>query len=207
MTTYMKISDLIKENYPKELINHLIADILEVTKKAQIDYPDYQNWFLNKQVPGVYKNTRDIIVAMKNGKIIGVANLKKDDEKKICTLYIKPKFQKRKEGILLVEKSIDFLETSKPIITMPITKVKSFYPIIERFGWILSDEIDDCYKENTKELIFNSTLEPISITDSIPTVLEKIYQKKRNPNIFKFGFHITPLKGFILKLFSYKKSI
>ncbi len=205
MTNYVYFSNLIKKGLPQEFINRLLIEVLEITLPAKTDYPGYETWFLEKFVPGLFNGTRDIVLAIKNGKIIGVANLKKDaHEKKICTLYIKPKYQKRKEGILLVERSFDFLETTKPLITMPISKAKDFLPIIQKYNWNLSEKIDSYYKENVQELIFNSETSPLTITDSLPEVLEKIYRRKWNSNMLKLKYR--SYKNSILYLFIHKKS-
>lgn len=190
MTTYVSVLELIRDHYPQEIIDHLIADVLEMTLAAKKDYPEFATWFMEKHVPGLYNGTRDIVLAISKNEIIGIANLKNDGEKKICTLYIKPLRRRKKEGLLLVERSFDFLGTETPLITMPISKVKDFFPIIKKYGWSLDDKIEDCYKDNTTELIFNQSLEPLSIHDSLPDTLEKIYLKK-NPNILHFRWRIS----------------
>lgn len=201
MTQYFKISDLIRGQYPKEIIDELLGEVLEITMTAKQDYPNFLNWFLEKQVPGVYCGNRDIILAIKKDEIIGVACVKKDDERKICSLYIKPHRRRNKEGILLVEKTFAFLETTTPLITMPISKVEDFLPMIQKYGWILSNEIDDCYKENTTELIFNDPMGPLSC-DSLGAVLDKIYTKKKEKHIiyykYRFLSQLSSFKHFIL---------
>lgn len=193
MTTYIKLSELIKQNYPKEIIGKLIAEILKTTLPAKKDYPDYEKWFLEKHIPGCYQGTRDTIIAIKKGTIVGIANLKNDTEQKICTLYIKPGFRRKKEGINLVEQTFEFLNTNKPIITMPITKIKQFYSIIEKYDWNLTESIDDCYKENTTELIFNDPKKE-SINEPLITTLEKIIIKKKLSQIQKIITLFTPPK-------------
>lgn len=87
MTTYIKISDLIRDKYPKEIIDELLGEVLEITISAKQDYPDFLNWFLKKQVPGVYGGNRDIILAIKKDEIIGVACVKNDGKKRFV-LYM-----------------------------------------------------------------------------------------------------------------------
>lgn len=41
MTKYIKISDLIREQYPKEVIGELLGEVLEITISAKQDYPDF----------------------------------------------------------------------------------------------------------------------------------------------------------------------
>ena len=41
----------------------MLQQILVLSMQVKQDYPDYRNWFLNTQVPGLYDNTRNIIIA------------------------------------------------------------------------------------------------------------------------------------------------
>lgn len=206
---YLCVSSMLKENYPKETIDNLLNKILVVTLSAKNDYPDYANWFNEKQVSGIYDGTRDVIVALYGDEIIGVSSIKNDvDEKKICTLYIKDKYRKNKTGIFLVEKSIDILGTDKPLITMPISTLPEFKNIIKKYNWTLSDNIKDCYKENTDELVFNGYIEnskehsPNNLSES----LCKIYTRNKNINIIKVSFKLRLLNlKFIKTYFSYNK--
>ena len=83
------LNDLIKQNYPYEVIKKLIDEVLIISMQVKNDYPDYKTWFLTKQVSGLYDNTRNIIVAHIDGKLVGFTSLKKtEEERKICTLYV-----------------------------------------------------------------------------------------------------------------------
>lgn len=203
MTKYIKISDLIREQYSKEVIDELLGEVLEITLSAKQDYPDFLNWFLKKQVPGVYGGNRDIILAIKKDEIIGVACVKNDGEKKICSLYVKPDRRRNKEGILLVEKTFEVLDTTTPLITMPISKVEDFLPMIHKYDWILSNEIDDCYKENTTELIFNDVMGPLSC-DSLGAVLDKIYTKKKDKHIIYYKYRFLSQLSLFQRLIWWK---
>ena len=57
------LNNLIKQNYPYEVIKKLIDEVLLISMQVKYDYPDYKNWFLSKQVTGLYDNTRNIIIA------------------------------------------------------------------------------------------------------------------------------------------------
>lgn len=89
---YYSLKELINKNTPIEIIDKIIMEILKVTLPVKEDYPEYKNWFLNKQVKGISLD-RDIIFAVYNNEIVGVSSIKGDSiEKKICTLYVKKMF-------------------------------------------------------------------------------------------------------------------
>ena len=44
------LNDLIKQNYPYEVIKKLIDEVLIISMQVKNDYPDYKTWFLTKQV-------------------------------------------------------------------------------------------------------------------------------------------------------------
>lgn len=95
------IEELIKENYPPEVIEKLLMDVLVLSMKVKDDYPDYRNWYQTIQIPGIYNGTRNIIIAHIKERIVGFISLKKtSEEKKICTFYVEKNFRRNKIGML-----------------------------------------------------------------------------------------------------------
>ena len=89
------INELIRKQYPKALIEKLLNDVLVLSLKVKEDYPDYKEWYQTKQIPGIYDNTRNIIIAHIGNRLVGFISLKKTEtEKKICTFYVEKTFQK-----------------------------------------------------------------------------------------------------------------
>ena len=175
------LNNLIKQNYPYEIIKRLIDEVLLISMQVKNDYPDYKNWFLNKQVTGLYDNTRNIIVAHIDGKLVGFTSLKKtDSEKKICTFYVEKRFRKNQIGSKLVEKSIEYLETEKPLITIPMDKLNEFIKIGNKYNWKVTDIIENLYRINNPEVIVNGNLiETDLLTENVNKTLKKIYRDYR----------------------------
>lgn len=150
------LQELISQHYPLEVIKGLIDQVLEVSMLVKTDYPDYKNWFLETQVPGIYEHTRNIIVAHIGKRIVGFVSLKRtSEEKKICTFYIEKNFRKNKIGSILVERAIEYLETDKPLITIPLNKLNEFTRIGERYEWQITDMQENLYRVGTTEVIVN----------------------------------------------------
>ncbi|MBE6145483.1 MAG: hypothetical protein E7171_02565 [Firmicutes bacterium] len=188
MINYYSLSKLVKEGID---IEPIINEILLVTISAKTTYPEYTKWFIEKHIPGIYLGTRDTIIAVHNNKIVGVSNIKRDKENKLCTVYFDPKYRKQRLGITLVDKSIELIGDSKPLITMPSSYLPQFKNIIKRYDWQLTDCIDGCYEENTSELVFNGEISNGNkeLTNEDRIILT--YKHTKDKNILKllpFGY-------------------
>ena len=200
MINYYSLSKLISQGHN---IEPIIYKILLVTIASKTTYPEYANWFINKHVPGIYLGTRDTIIAVHNNKIIGVSNIKREKENKLCTVYFDPKYRKQKLGITLVDKSIELIGDSKPLITMPSSYLPQFKNIIKRYDWQLTDCIDNCYLENTRELVFNGEISQPNQELSNEERIILAYKHTKDKNILK----ILRFSWLQLVIFNIKNSI
>ena len=175
------LNSLIKQNYPYDVIKKLIDEVLLISIQVKYDYPDYKNWFLNKQVTGLYDNTRNIIIAHIDGKLVGFVSLKKtESEKKICTFYVEKRFRRNQIGLKLVEKSIEYLETEQPLITIPMDKLNEFIKIGNKYNWKVTNIIENLYRINNPEVIVNGSLTETDLsTKTVSKTLKKIYNDYR----------------------------
>lgn len=175
------LNSLIRQGYPYEVIKKLIDEVLIISMQVKTDYPDYKSWFLTKQVSGLYDNTRNIIVAHIDGKLVGFTSLKKtEDERKICTFYVEKRFRKNQIGSRLVEKSIEFLETEQPLITIPMDKLNEFVRIGNKYNWKVTDIIENLYRINNPEVIVNGELIETNLsTETVNKTLSKVYRDYR----------------------------
>ena len=85
----------------------------------------------------------------------------------------------------MVEESLNYLQNSKPLITMPSSYLPQFKNIIKRYDWQLTDCIDDCYIKDTSELIFNGELSSInkSLTNEERIILT--YKHTKDKKVLK----------------------
>lgn len=174
------INELITKGYPKEYIEKLLNDVLVLSLKVKDDYPDYKVWYQEKQIPGIYDNTRNIIIAHFNGRILGFVSLKRTkEEKKICTFYVEKSFRKNKVGTLLVERAITYLEEERPLITIPMNKLNEFIKIANKYNWQITDIKENLYRTTTPEVIVNGSLSELESIKNETTSLSKVYQYYR----------------------------
>lgn len=183
------LEELIKKQYPTLYIQKIINDVLTISMLVKDDYPDYRNWFLNKQVPGIYDGSRNIIVAHIGDQIVGFVSLKKDDkEKKICTFYIAKTFRKNRVGSILALKAIEWLEYDKPLITIPTDKLGDFLSIAKRYKWEVTDIKDGLYRANNPEIILNGS--------AMESIIENNEAKPKTKSLSHiwFFYHLNSVK-------------
>ena len=171
------LHELIQQNYPQEIVEKMIQEVLMLSMIVKNDYPDYKEWYTKVQVPVLYTNERNIIIAHINEKIVGFVSLKKTPtEKKICTFYVEKSFRRNKIGTILVEKAIEFLEESRPLITIPMDKLNEFIRIANKYNWEITDIKENLYRTSTPEVIVNGIITDTNQSLAQEKSLQKVYK-------------------------------
>ena len=68
---------------------------------------------------------------------------------------MKENYQRKGIGSELIQKAFDFLETEKPLITVPKKSVEVFSRIFNSYGFEKNDEIKNLYRKGNVEHIYN----------------------------------------------------
>ena len=152
----IKVESL-KDYLSNDEFKKLVTSIFKTTKFISDDYPNYKDWFYNKQIPGIASGERDILFIRNPenlNNIIGIVALKNTlEEQKICTLYVKGKYRKMGIGTILIEEAMKYLNTTTPVIEIPAYKLIMFKSFIKRYNWKLSYIYHNNYGN---ELCFNN---------------------------------------------------
>lgn len=155
------LKDYLEITSNEEFIN-LATKIYMITASACKDYPNHKEWYFNKQLPALVEDERNILFVRNpddQSEIIAMACLKKnDDEQKVCTLFVSDKYRGLGIGTSILEESMKWLGTTKPLITITEHKLEMFKPIINRYNWKLIKIISGLYNDGQQELCFNGTL-------------------------------------------------
>ena len=124
------------------------------------DYPKHFEWYWTKQIPRVFNGTGEIIVCTIGSNVAGVAFLKKDAEEcKICTLLVVEAYRGKHIATQLLERSFEYLGTTKPLITIADYKLSMFEHVIQKYGWELTQTMGEGYYNTTsRELVYNGEL-------------------------------------------------
>lgn len=83
---------------------------------------------------------------------------KKWRRKKTFTLYVSYECISLSVLTLIVEKSMNWLGTTKPLITLADYKLEMFTPLINKYNLELTEKITGAYNDRSKELCFNKIL-------------------------------------------------
>ncbi|UNL85235.1 GNAT family N-acetyltransferase [Priestia koreensis] len=133
------------------------------------DYKSFDKWYFEKVVPGIKLGNREIIVATNDQFLTGVSILKNSIyEKKICTLYVNPKFRKIGVGKELFESSLEILNSDFPVITVNEERVPEFSSLLNYYGFELSQVASNYYKNLSNEYVYNGVLDKPTSQKSFP---------------------------------------
>ncbi len=143
------LSKLRDKNFSKA-----VNELYLLTDYNKLQYPDYYRWYFQTNIPRILEGSGEAIFYLDGFEIVGLSILKKtEEEAKICTLLINEDYRKKGNSSIILEDSFEFLETEKPIITIPEKRLDEFSKIIEAYGWEATSTSDEYY---TPEVIFNS---------------------------------------------------
>ena len=171
------LNELIQQNYPQEIVEKMIQEVLMLSMLVKNDYPDYKEWYTKEQEPRLYKYTRIIIIANINERMREIGTIKKKKtEKKICTFYVEKSFRRNKIGTILVEKAVEFLEESRPLITIPMDKLNEFIRIANKYNWEITDIKENLYRTSTPEVIVNGIITETNQSLIQEKSLQKVYR-------------------------------
>lgn len=142
------LSEMQRKNFSKA-----VDEIYQITDYNHQQYQNYLNWYYGKSIPRVLNGSGEIIFFLDGFMIVGLSILKKDlNERKICTLMIQEQYRKKGFSKLLLESSFDYLETEKPLITIPTHRLDEFQKIITAYEWQETKKTNQYLSE---EIIFN----------------------------------------------------
>lgn len=147
----IKLSSLIEN---KEEIDFHFNKIYKELFELENEYPYFKKWLFNKVKKEFILGKREIFIRFDKENIVGIAILKKE-EKKVCTLRVSKNYQKKGIGTSLLEDSISFLGTNKPIISVNSLREKEFENIFKKFNFKKTTTLNNLYKNGEKEIFYN----------------------------------------------------
>lgn len=124
-----------------------------------LDYPMHLKWYDRISNELLVGRTREAIVVTDNDHVIAAVIIKKtNSEKKICSLKVDKAYRNRGIGSHLFEKSMEYLETDRPLFSISDTRIDEFRGIILRFGFSCEHSYVNKYKHGHTEYSFNGKL-------------------------------------------------
>ena len=158
----------------------LEADIRALTQPIYQFYPHYDIWFQNTFIPGLKKKERLYTIAQtETGVVTGCILMKNTaNEKKICTLFVRPEFRHQGIGTALIRQAIQELG-DYPLITIPQENMPLFFPLLTRLGFHLSAARKGIYRNNIMEYFFNDKRADAVHQKLIPVLRQRTQELER----------------------------
>ena len=143
-----------------ELFWKIAKEIYSIIDFLCDEYPDFYEWYWNKEIPRVFSGTSEIVFCTVDNNIVGITLLKKDAyERKICTIYVVEKYRRQKIATKMLEQSFNYLATTKPLISITDYKVYMFRSFIQKYDWELTQILSKgYYNANSREFVYNGLL-------------------------------------------------
>lgn len=135
---------------------NLVFDTIYFLRK---NYPNFKEWYYKKVIPDVEVGKREIILKIINDKISAVSILKRSEEKKICTFVVLSGYRNKGIGKEMLKRSIQFLGTNNPMITVSSDSINEFKHLLNEFGFEEFQNLGDYYRDGVSEHVFNGYLE------------------------------------------------
>lgn len=138
------------------VLNMLAEDFVHLRSS----YPEFEYWLLHKVIPGLLHGERSIFIEQRNSVVAGIVILKHTaDEKKICTLRVRPEYECLGLGVRLFEKSFEVLETERPLLSVSENAYPKFSRLFDHFDFSHRASYAGMYLPRISELSFNGVLE------------------------------------------------
>ena len=158
----------------------LYEQILSLTQPINDTYPENTKWFKEKFIPGLAKKERMYIVARDDNNVLaGCVLIKKTkEEKKICTLFVNPKFRRQGLGKQLMEQTLKELG-EHPLITVSSRNLSQLSRLLEQCGFHLSATKKGVYNSEDTEYYFNDQKADLIKNGLVPVLIKRMKQLKK----------------------------
>ncbi|WP_340161833.1 GNAT family N-acetyltransferase [uncultured Hoeflea sp.] len=123
------------------------------------DYPNIQNWYLQKVVPGLRDGTRFLLPIYRDEGLVGLGIAKNDGfERKICTVRVSPRHFGRGLGLRVFDGLLKWLDDDQPTLTISANKLPAFERIFDWYRFKITGTERDVYVPGRAELGYNGAI-------------------------------------------------
>lgn len=124
-------------------------------------YPNFDDWFMTRVLPGIYTGERTLIIEERGSTVVGLLILKHTaNEKKLCTLRVRPEFENRGLGVRLFETAFERLGTERPLLSISESTLPKFFRVFKHFGFAQVGAYRGLYLPHVHEFSYNGLLDP-----------------------------------------------
>lgn len=119
-------------------------------------YPGFDQWYQARVLPGLADGTRIILTRQDGSGIYGGLIAKRNgEERKICSLLVRP--DRRGKGVAsgLIAEAIAWLGDPLPLMTVPGSVDRDIGGLLDRFGFVRTGTVPLSSDPTGIEIIYN----------------------------------------------------
>ncbi|MYM70239.1 GNAT family N-acetyltransferase [Pseudoduganella sp. FT55W] len=144
-------------------------------------YPNFDKWLSTKVFPGIMSGERTLVLEQRGSHSVGLLIVKHTaNEKKLCTLRVRPEFEYSGMGVRLFNSAFEILETSHPLLSVSETALPKFSRIFEYFGFSCEKAYRNLYLPGVQELSYNGILNSEEIQGKERERCQQSFASKRD---------------------------
>ncbi|MDR6100994.1 GNAT superfamily N-acetyltransferase [Agrobacterium larrymoorei] len=156
-----KALDCLPHNRPRfcDKLTNQELEALHFILGLSEDYPNIQDWYVDKVVPGLRLGTRFLLPVHREGELVGVGIAKNEgSERKICTVRVAPHHFGRGLGLRIFDGLLKWLDDDRPCLTVSSTKLPAFERIFDWYGFHFTGAEADVYVPGKQEFGYNGAV-------------------------------------------------
>jgi GNAT superfamily N-acetyltransferase len=120
-------------------------------------YPGFDEWFVNKVVPGIVVGDDAAFVAEDSGAIVGAAVARSGAAAKLRCVRVAEPWQGRGVALHLIDRALAFAGSDRPLCTAPEEMLHGLARIlVNRYGFRLDRVEKGLYRPGRLEYCFNA---------------------------------------------------
>lgn len=136
-----------------------VVRVYDSIKHLDTCYPDFERWYWGTVVPGLADGTRLLETVVREGELVGILISKRtEEEQKLCTLWVHPKFAGSGVGVRLIRAGCEWVGSRTPLATVPEERMSEFADLLPRLGFTLTQIARSYYRDGKAEYVYNGQL-------------------------------------------------
>ncbi len=184
-----------------------LKEFKNIIEECDDNYPGIDLWFEKKVKPGLREKERGGVLIYHEGSAVGASVVRKGEDGKLCSLRIKPKYQKKGIGKLLMALSVLEFKKSEIIhFSVPASIWGSEKAFLERYGFTFAGKFKIQYRRGDDELFctgsYGNALQRVLL--DIPLLFAE-FSINKNTEAAELILSIKP--NFVTKIITGEKKI
>lgn len=143
-----------------ELVIDFLRAVVDDVEFLRASYPRFDEWLLGKVIPGIYQGERTVLIEQRDALVGGLLIVKHSaQERKLCTLRVRPNFESKGLGVRLFETAFELLGTERPLLSVSEISRPKFSRLFAHFGFTQEATYEGRYLPKVDEFSYNGLLD------------------------------------------------